>query len=264
MFNQDGEPVDSAELLLTLSSVEPRGRIPFRADFRASYDGVWPEFFIDAVPEDPYRSSPLWTAPEPRLFFTSQGRPIYLLEINNTAFAPQQIEGMLTLSIDSDLLGVLPVRSPAPIPAQSSWFFTLEPSLALPAELREDEIALQQLSATLQIDPVETHGVKDEVLSVDLEVSAVETIGGSIYLQGLLHNPTDQELVDPVVYATLRDTDGVVITANSLGVAERLPKEASLSFTIPLWLPGGVDPSSLEFDLHAAALNNVETSQGGN
>lgn len=262
MFDEQGDPIDAAELLLTLSNVEPRGRVPFRADFLRNYEGTWPEFYIDAVPDDdPYTGSPLWTAAEPRLFFTNQRLPLYLIEINNTAFAPQQMEGMLTISDGNDLLGVLPVHSPAPIPAQTSWYFTLEPALALPVEIRDDETALQELTAALNLDRIRTHGVENELKSVDIEISAIETIGGSVYLKGTLSNPYDQDLADPAVYATLRDTRGEVITANSVRIASSLPPDSSVDFTIPLWLPRGIDPTTLEFDINATALTIAEINR---
>jgi hypothetical protein len=262
MFDEQGEIIDAAELLLTLSSVEPRGRVPFRVDFLQNHEGDWPEFFIDVVPDDdPYRGSPLWTTAEPRLFFTNQGLPFYLIEINNTAFAPQQMEGMLTISDGNDLLGVLPVHSPAPIPAQTSWYFTLEPALALPVEIRDDETALQDLTTALNLDRMKTHGVENQVKSVDIEISAIETIGGSIYLKGTLSNPYDQDLADPVVYAALRDTRGEVITANSVRIARSLSPGGPVAFTIPLWLPRGIDPTTLEFDIHATALTSMEINR---
>lgn len=255
MVNEDGEPIDSADFILTTTSIAPRGQVPFLVEFFEDYDEAWPEFYIDAIPsEEPDGASPLWVVTEPRLFFTSQSIPYYLIEIKNTAFAPQKIEGILTLSEGLELLGILPIRSPIPIPAQSSWYFTLEPSLAIPVQIRDDEAALSDLIADVALDPLKTRGVSVEIVDLELEIVKIETIGGSIYLQGKMTNPTEQKIEHPAAFALLHTTSGEVISANSERAADTILAGETVQFTLPLRIPAGTDPSALEFDLSAMGV----------
>ncbi len=262
MIDEDDKPIDSADFILTTTSVEPRSEVPFRVDFFEEYGDAWPVFYVDAIPsENPNRTSPLWTVSEPRLFFTSQGIPYYLVEIKNTAFAPQDFEGILTMTEGIELQGILPVHSPIPIKAQSSWYFTLEPGLALPVRLRKDAAGMNELIATVTLDPLKTQGVSADLVNLELEIDGIETIGGSLYLQGTLSNPTDMDLADPVVFATLRTASAEVISANSELAAETIPTGDSLEFTLSLRIPAGLDPTALEFDLTALGVRRTETAR---
>jgi hypothetical protein len=264
MMNEDGTPFDSAKRVVTLSSVAPRGRVPFSVEFNDNFAEAWPDFYIDAVPsEEPSRRSPLWTVAEPQLFLTSQGLPYYLLEIKNTAFAPQTIEGIFTLTKGTEIFAVLPIRSPAPIAAKSSWFFTLEPGLSLPFELRNDEQAISALIPNVTLDPIETRGVGDELIPIDLVIESVETIGGSIFFRGRVSNSTDQSLENPVVYATLRDPSGMAISANSERIVQAIPVGGSVDFTLSARIPAEIEPNALEFDLNAIALSASGSIQEG-
>jgi hypothetical protein len=256
MLNEDGEPIDAAESILTGSLIAPRGQLPFRVDFDRDYDEVWPKFYIDAVPTgDPNGSKSLWSVQEPRLFLTSQKVPVYLLEITNTAFAPQKLEGMLALTEGTELVGLLPLRSPSLIPVQSSWFVSLEPSLELPIRLRNNEDAMRALIADIIIDPLASHGVNSELISLELEVESLEIIGGSLFLEGTLQNPLDRAVSNAVVHASLRDSTGVVVSAHSAIAAEQIEGQGSQAFLLSLWIPDGSDPNMLEFDLYADAVS---------
>ncbi|MDF1499598.1 MAG: FxLYD domain-containing protein [Anaerolineales bacterium] len=255
MMDDDGRPIDFADLTLTISIIEPYGKVPFRVDFSGDHGDKWPVFFIDAVPlRDTTQPTPLWSVTEPRLFFTDQGIAYYVLEIENTAFAPQVFEGVFTLFDDLELAGVLPIRSPAPIRAQSSWFFTIEPGLALPVRLRSDPEAMRDLTVDVTLDPAASHGVSDEVVIIDLEIQSVERTGSSLHMKGILSNPTADTLASPLLSAVLRNTRGDVVSASTALVADKLPADGRLEFTIALWIPAGTDLPSLEFDLSAFAV----------
>jgi hypothetical protein len=264
IINENGEPIDAADEIVTIASIEPRGRVPFQVEFVTDHDETWPEFYIDAVPADnPTRASRLWTVAEPQLFFTSQKVPYYLIEVKNAAYAPQRFEGMLTLTEGIELIGLLPLSSKAPVPAQSSWYFTVEPSLALPIRLRGNETAIRELTPEVIIDSIASRGVSDELISIDLEIGSVETIGGSMYLQGKATNPGELDLSFPVVFAALQNPEGKVITANSELLADSISAGGSTNFTIALWMPSGIEPNTLEFDINAYAIKVNEATEGG-
>jgi hypothetical protein len=255
MMNENGEPIDAADGITTIASIEPRGRVPFQVEFFTDHGEAWPEFYIDAVPaDDPTKASRLWTTSEPQLFFTSQKVPYYLIEVKNAAYAPQRFEGMLTFTEGIELIGIVPLGSKAPIPAQSSWFFTVEPSLALPIRLRGDEKAIRELIAEVIIDPIASRGVSDELISLGLEIESIETIGGSMYLQGKAINQGELDLSSPFVFAALRNPEGEVITANSVRIADTIPAGETTGFTIALWIPSGIEPNTLEYDISAYAI----------
>ena len=263
-MNDEGLPVGSAEAVLTASSVAPHSRNPVQADFIEVYGENLPVFYVDAVPiEAPDRSSTLWAVTDPVLFSTAQGVHYYLIELRNTAFAPQVVEGLFAISEWRELVGLLPVHSPLPIPPQGSWYVSLEPDLELPVSLRSDEERMEALTAELALDPLGTHGVDARPIMVDLAVDSVESIGGSLFMRGTVLNNTEEPVNSPTVFGVLRTTGGEVVGANSERLSESIPAGEQVGFTLALLTPAGTDPAALEFDLIAIALPQPESPDAG-
>jgi hypothetical protein len=114
---------------------------------------------------------------------------------------------------------------------------------------------MRALIADIIIDPLASHGVNSELISLELEVESLEIIGGSLFLEGTLQNPLDRAVSNAVVHASLRDSTGVVVSAHSAIAAEQIEGQGSQAFLLSLWIPDGSDPNMLEFDLYADAVS---------
>jgi len=77
-------------------------------------------------------------------------------------------------------------------------------------------------------------------------------------LRGVIINPNDTLIREPSIYTTVRNEDGLILSAGWVSPAELLgPGEAS-DFELSLLLPRGADPAMLEYDVIALGLNADE------
>ena len=101
----------------------------------------------------------------------------------------------------------------------------------------------------------------DETVSqLELTISQYEVLGSLVFLRGVITNPDDTLIREPSIYATVRNNEGLILSAGWETPIDLLDAGEASEFELSLLLPRGAEPAMLEFDVIAFGLDTNENS----
>lgn len=232
--------------------IGPRGSQPFVA---IGWAGPTAEAYVGyarAEVETGERRIDLRFASGPDLRQTSQGEWFITGELENLSSRPLWGQSALRLELDQRLLGLAQVRFPLPLfPGESRPFSVRLPPLfgRLPASFDPAEMTLDGKPESLPASPAEA-----ALTLLDLQIEGFEFTGSRAFIRGQVSNLEARPVVTPTVFAVVRSTEGKVLGAVWLVVAQQLAPSARQAFTLSIDLPAQVTPAMAEYDLRALGM----------
>lgn len=248
-----GEPLAVSDTVLGLSVLGPGDSAPFVTVLETDAASAVMKGFASGRPaarRDPRMSlvSPL------RIDADQHGTPLVIGALHNDSQDWQTADLVVSLREGDELMGLGEIELPWPLAPGETQPFLLNEFPGLRQRMNERGLEPGDLSATSELDSAGSRTTTSTPIALDISVTAQEVIGGSLFLKGTLTNGGSQNLDHPGAIAVLRSTQGEVLSAGFVSAGEELEAGATLSFTLTLPLPKGVDLAMAEFDVRAAGF----------
>ncbi len=226
----------------------------FTADLPAAQEPLDLTVFVDAaltaaVP------SPSITYPEPaRLSADARGRPLLLGSLRNEGTSPQWVAVQATLRYEDEPLSAAWVAPPVPIEPGETRAFALTDFPGWEALIDGVAWTLDDLEVDLSIDPRRTVAAETERATLEAQVTQFEQVSDRLFLRGTLRNGWTTDVRQPSALATVRRTDGRLVTAGWVTVGETLAPNEAREFLLVLPLPPRANVAMAEFDVVGAGV----------
>ncbi len=258
LLDENQEPIGYANLVASASHIPPRESSPFIALADGGFEPDELVFFQDMVVDTSPSEPDLQFLEPPALQFTDQGVPFFIGSIHNPSSDWVWASGLLVLENQDELIGIAPINPPLPIRPGGIHSFTIQQFWGISPEILASEDAMLTLNVHALVEGIATLPADETVSLLELSVSQYEALGSIVFLRGVIINPNDTLIREPSIYTTVRNEDGLILSAGWVSPAELLgPGEAS-DFELSLLLPRGADPAMLEYDVIALGLNADE------
>ncbi|TET98877.1 MAG: hypothetical protein E3J30_05815 [Anaerolineales bacterium] len=255
MLDSDQEPIGYATLVASATHISPRESSPFIALADGDFEPDDLVFFLDMVVDTSPPEPDLQFLELPTLQFTDQGVPFFLGSIHNPSSDWVWASGMLILESEDELVGIAPISPPLPIQPDGIHPFSIQHFWGIPPEILTSEDAMRTLNVSSSVEGIATLSPYETVSQLELSISQYEILGSLVFLRGVIINPDDTLIREPSIYATVRNGEGLILSAGWETPAELLEAGEASEFELSLLLPRGADPAMLEFDVIAFGLD---------
>ncbi len=261
MLDENQEPIGYANLMASATRISPRESSPFiaLADGYFEPDDLvfFAEMVIDTSPPEP----DLQFLELPSLQFTEQGMPFFLGSLHNPSSDWVWASGLLILESEDELVGIAPINPPLPLQPGGIHPFSIQHFWGISPEIIASEDAMRTLNVHSSVEGFATLPPDETISQLELSISQYEVIGSLVFLRGVIFNPDDSLIREPSIYATMRNKEGLILSAGWETPVELLEAGEASEFGLSLLLPRGVDPAMVEFDMIAFGL---VTDENGN
>ncbi len=255
MLDEDQEPMGYANLVTSATHISPRESSPFIALANGAFEPDDLVFFLDIVVDTSPPGPDLQFLELPALQFTDQGVPFFVGTIHNPSSDWVWVSGLLILESEDELVGIAPISPPLPLPPGGILPFSIQDILGISPEIITSEEAMRTLSVHSSIEGVATLPADETVSQLELTISQYEVLGSLVFLRGVITNPDDTLMRVPSIYATVRNNEGLILSAGWETPIKLLEAGEASEFELSLLLPRGVEPAMLEFDVIAFGLD---------
>lgn len=237
------------------SYLRPEEACLFVAELPATQAPLELTAFVDAA-QSPSVSSPSITFPDAaRLFADARGHPLVLGSLRNEEDRPMWVAVQATLRRGEEALSAGWVTPPVPVAPGETRAFALTDFPGWEALVAGAEWTLDDIEVDLWTDPIRTVAAEAERTSLEAQVTQFEQVSDRLFLRGSLRNGWTTVVRQPSALATVRRTDGRLVTAGWVTVGGALAPEESRAFLLVLPLPPRSDVAMAEFDLIGAGLS---------
>ncbi|NOR90151.1 MAG: hypothetical protein GQ524_07830 [Anaerolineales bacterium] len=254
MLDKNQEPMGYAHLMASTTHIPPRESAPFIALADGGFEPDDLVFFLDMVVDPSPPEPDLQFLEPPALQFTDQGVPFFLGSIHNPSSDWVWASGLLILENEDELVGIAPITPPLPIQPGGIHSFTIQHFWGISPEILASEDAMHTLNAHASVEGVATLAADEAVSLLELSISQYEALSSIVFLRGVITNPDNTLIRQPSIYATVRNEEGLILTAGWVTPAELLEAGEVSDFELSLLLPRGVNPAMLEYDVIAFGL----------
>ncbi|MGB2896255.1 MAG: hypothetical protein WBB65_08830 [Anaerolineales bacterium] len=258
MRDENQEPLGYAKIVASAAHISPHESSPFIASADGDFEPDNLIFFLDMIVDTSPPEPDLQFLEPPTLHFTDQGVPFFLGSLHNPSSAWVWASGWLLLESEDELVGIAPIAPPLPIQPGGIRPFSIQYFWGVPPEILASEEAMRTLDVHSSVEGIATLPADKTVSQLGLSISQYEALGSSVFLRGAITNPGDSLIRDPSVYATLRNEDGLILSAGWVTPVELLEAGEASEFELSLLLPRGTDPATLEFDMIGYGLDADE------
>ncbi len=258
MLDENQEPIGYAHLVASATHIPPRESSPFIALADGSFEPDDLVFFLDMVVDTSPPEPDLQFLEPPALQFTDQGVPFFLGSIHNPSSDWAWASGLLILENEDELVGIAAITPPLPIQPGGIHSFTIQQFWGISPETLASEEAMRTLNVHASVEGVATLAADETVSLLELSISQYEALSSIVFLRGVIINPGETLIIEPVIYATARNEDGRILSAGWVSPAEILKAGEASDFELSLLLPRGADPAMLEYDVIAFGLDADE------
>lgn len=196
---------------------------------------------------------------ETQIRYDSQDNPFLLGSLTNNGSTPVHTEAVLTIRRDGELLSMLEISPPIPLPPEQPVHFTLA---SFPTLLLDDLKRAQQtgdLEISLQPDPMRTFEAEQPVL-LQAFVTGLEDNGSKLIVNGQVQNSRESSVQLPSIFLRITATGGELMTAGWVTAAEAAPAGSDQPFQLILPLPAEADLRLSEYDLRAFGIMGTESA----
>ena len=255
MLDENQEPLGNATLVVSSTHIPPRESAPFIASADGEFEPDDLVFFLDMVVDTSPPEPDLQFPEPPALQFTEQGVPFFLGSIYNPSSDWLWASGLLIFEDEDEIVGIAPIDPPLPIQPGGIYSFTIQHFWGISPETLASEEAMRTLNAHASVEGVATLAADETVSLLELSISQYEALGSIVFLRGVITNPGDTLIRQPSIYATVRNEEGLIMSAGWVSPAELLETGMASDFELSLLLPREADPAMLEYDVIAFGLN---------
>jgi len=255
LLDENQEPIGYAKLVASSTYISPRESSPFVAVAYGVFEPDGLVFFPDMVV---YTSPPepdLQFQELPALQFTDQGVPFFLGSLHNPSSDWVWASGLVILESEDELAGIAPIRPPLPIQPGGIHPFSIQHFWGISPEILASEEAMRALDVHSSVEGIATLPADETVSLLALSISQYEVLGSLVFLRGVIINPDDTFIQEPSIFATVRNKEGLMLSAGWETPVEQLEAGETSDFELTLLLPRGADPAMLEFDVIAFGLD---------
>ncbi len=227
----------------------PGESCPFTARFPAGLEPLDLTGFVDAAETARLATPSLSFPDEVRLLADVRGDPLVVGSLRNEADDPLWVAIQVMLRRGAETVTAGWVMPPVPVLPGETRAFALADFPAWGPLSAEAEWEIEDLEVELAIDPRRTISAPEERTSLEAEVAQFEQVSDRLFLRGSLRNGWTSEVARPSALATVRRTDGRLVTAGWVTLAGPLAPEEAGDFLLVLPLPPRADVAMSEFDL---------------
>ena len=260
MLDEDQEPIGYANLVASATNISPRESSPFIASVNGDIEPDDLVFFLDMVVDSTPPKPDLQFLELPTLQFTDQGVPFFLGSIHNPSSDWVWASGLLILESEDELVGIAPITPPLPLQPGGAQPFSLQDFLGITPEIIISEEAMRTLNVHALVEGFAILPADETVSQLELTISQYEVLGSLVFLRGVITNPDDTLIREPSIYATVRNNEGLILSAGWETPIDLLDAGEASEFELSLLLPRGAEPAMLEFDVIAFGLDTNENS----
>jgi hypothetical protein len=255
MIDENQEPIGYANLVASSTRIHPRESAPFIASADGGFEPDDLVFFLDMVVDTTPPEPDLQFLEPPALQFTDQGVPFFLGSIHNPSSDWVWASGLIILENEDELVGIAPIDPPLPIQPGGIHSFTIQQFWGISPEILASEDAMRSLNAHASVEGVATLAADETVSLLELSISQYEALGSIVFLRGVITNPDNTLIRQPTIYTTVRNEEGLILSAGWVSPAEFLEAGEASDFELSLLLPREADPAMLEYDVIAVGLD---------
>jgi hypothetical protein len=177
-----------------------------------------------------------------------------LAETHNRGTEPALARVLVTLLGAHSPASVALYTSPIPLAPDEERPFTLTEFPGLVAQLASGNQSLADLKAQALIDPIRSQISEQAIAPLEIEITAYETIGGTLLVHGTAYNQSQTRVLQPTVIGALRSTSGDIWSAGEVSLGGQLSSGSPTDFLLLMPKPSGIEPSEGEFDIRGLAL----------
>jgi hypothetical protein len=237
-----------------LTGLAPKQGAPFLALLPAGSDPVHLTGYAAAEAFASPAASPIEISAGPTLRMDDQGNPIVLAVLHNRAQGPALARLLVSLTGDGGPASAGVYDSPIPLEPGEMRPVALTDFPGLVPQLVSGAQHLDTLRAQGLIDMAGSLAEPETVVTIKVEITAYESVGGSLLVHGTAHNQSGEPVFQPTAIGALRSTSGEVWSAGEASLGGPLPSGSQKEFLIVMPRPSGVEPSQGEFDFRGLGL----------
>ncbi len=250
LYDENEQPLGVAWSDRLVSTLPPQAAVPFSASFNRSIKLDSWEAFVDASPELLPPQPPLRLTDSSRMEKTHQGGFYYIAEVLNEGVTPWWPVMDITYRYQDGIIGLDTLAIPLPLGPDSSLFFSVDPQQVIPGELLSRTEA-DAITLEIAIDPWRSLPTLTTWIPLVVEITQFEPIGGRLYIRGVITNPHDSMVANPVTKLAILDVFGRTRAVGWRTLSDMLEPGTSIRFEMDLLIPENVDLNQVEFDLLA-------------
>ncbi|HUS84947.1 MAG TPA: hypothetical protein VMX56_07360, partial [Anaerolineales bacterium] len=246
MLGENREPIGYANLVASATRILPRESLPFIALADGGFEPDDLVFFLDMVVDTSPPEPDLQFQEFPALQFTDQGVPFFLDSLHNPSSEWVWASGLVILESEDELAGIAPISPPLPIQPGGIHPFSIQYFWGISPEILASEEAMRALDIHSSVEGIATLPADETVSLLALSISQYEVLGSLVFLRGVIINPDDTFIQEPSIFATVRNEEGLILSAGWETPVEQLEAGETSDFELTLLLPRGADPAMLE------------------
>jgi hypothetical protein len=167
------------------------------------------------------------------------------------------VSATVALLNQEHIISLASLTSPSPLGSGETRAFGLTNFPGWRERLNELNGQIEDLTVEVFYDPLGCIEFDGQVVPLHLEITGFESTGSTLFIRGSAYNPSPHSLSNPGIQADIRTTDGVLQTSNSRILDEEIASDQSISFTLALRLPNGIELPQMEIDVTATAILEV-------